>query len=188
MGRIREPMGRIQEPMGQIRTQRVPGARAHRPRRRLPRPSVAASATSSARRASMNAASSPPRSGWVRSAAARNARLISAAVAPGATPSTPSAHVLLPAGTTLAASRGAPASRGAGHGGSPRSTRTHAPAHRASISTRLRPAARSAWTLASAGVRAPPLDASGLRNGSASGGAVHQAAHKKRRRFVGTTE
>jgi hypothetical protein len=71
-----------------------------------------------------------------------------------------------------------------GHGGSPRSTRLQATAHRASISARGRPAAPSAARRASSWVRAPPLDASGLRKGAASGGAVHHAAHRKRRRFV----
>jgi hypothetical protein len=135
----------------------------------------------------MNAASSPPRSGWVRSATPRNARLISAAVAPGPTPSTPSAQVLLPAGAGATAARGERSARGTGQGAWPRSTRTHAPAQRASTATRLRPAARSAQARASSIVRAPPLEASGLRNGSASGGAVHHAAQKKRRRRVGTT-
>jgi hypothetical protein len=46
------------------------------------------------------------------------------------------------------------------------------------------PAARSAASWASCRDRAPPLEASGLRKGATSGGAVHHAAHKKRRRFV----
>ena len=144
----------------------------------------------------MKAASLPPRSGWVRSATTRNALLTSSRVAPGSRPSTPSAQGRLPAGAAargavLGASWGSSCVRGVrglGQGGSPRRTRTHAPAQRPSISTSLCPAARAACACASSRVRAPPLEASGLRNGSAWGGAIHHAAQKKRRRFVGTME
>jgi hypothetical protein len=124
----------------------------------------------------------------VRSAASRNARLISSGAASAPRPSTESAHVLLPwGGATVVASRAGRSGRGFGHGGSPWRMRRQAPAQRASVWTRGRPAARSAAARASSGERAPPLCASGFWKGSAEGGAVHHAAQKKRRRRVGTT-
>ncbi len=120
---------------------------------------------------------------------ARNALRISSWEAFAATPRSAVAQGLLPAGggaTERASSvRGL---RGFGCGACPRSTRTHVPAQRASTSTRACPAARSACLRASSRERAPPLEASGGRNGSASGAPLHHAAHKKRRRRVGTTE
>ena len=136
----------------------------------------------------MNAASSPPRSGWVRSASARKARLISGTLAGVESPSTPSAQGLVPVRAGCGAAFFLDDVCLAVKGESPFCTRTQAAAHRGSISIKGRPAARSAAARASSRERAPPLDASGLRNGVASGGAVHQAAHRKRRRFVEVIE
>src|SRR5690606_35804592 len=57
-------------------------------------------------------------------------------------------------------------------------------AQRGSISTSARWLTRSASAFAASYELAPPLDASGRRNGCATGGADHHAAQKKRPRWV----
>jgi len=47
---------------------------------------------------------------------------------------------------------------------------------------------RSASSSAASCVRAPPFDASGLRNGAYDGACVHHAAQKKRPRAVGVID
>lgn len=114
----------------------------------------------------------------------RNAALSSVTVAPSGTPRT--AHTDVPSGA--AGARDARASARvlvpSGNGGWPRSTRLHARAQMESMGTSGFPHARSAAASASSHVAAPPPVASGFWKGTRLGGAVHHAAHKKRRRFV----
>ncbi len=145
-------------------------------------------ASSYARVRSRKASAVPPRSGCVSRARARNARFSSASVAVEGTPmicqmdgrgfEASSRDAGAPPARTSSASRAAP------HGARPTKIFPHARAHRASISTRRIPAARSAAASASSCDRAPPSYASGFRNGSRDGAPVHHAAQRKRRRRV----
>lgn len=71
-----------------------------------------------------------------------------------------------------------------GHGSSPRKIRIQARAQSGSVTVNVSPARLAAAATASSTVAAPPSLASGFRNGTRAGAPDHQAAQKKRRRFV----